>query len=217
MKKLTKEAPYVTAIMNNDRSDAFLLSRAAISFGKTDRDGLVVTLYLLLPNHILDCLKDYMAPKEEDGVDALSWKPNPNGSITRFPMDFQLWISLIRLGMINRLCSLDLHSWISFNLSEEIGIEREILWVGIFMITAWKFWNYRNDYVHTNSSRPVYIQRNQIKQLVKEINAMENSNRLNAHANLGNIKWNLPMEGWAKLNTDGASRGNPGLLVLQAS
>lgn len=102
--------------------------------------------------------------------------------------------------------------WIYENLCGEVAWE-EGPWSTIFALTTWWAWKWRCGNVY--GEKRLWRDRVKfLKDLAKEVSVAisVNCEAIRAAGRLERlIGWVVPPKGWYKLNTDGASHGNPGL------
>lgn len=104
-------------------------------------------------------------------------------------------------------------AWLMRNLSaQKCGKGDE--WLRAFAMTCWWLWKWRNERIFNNNPRIPLDQGAFIMARCREVRmALEiegsclSSKRKREEVM---IRWSYPREGWVKLNTDGAARGNPG-------
>ncbi|MED6180306.1 hypothetical protein PIB30_009095 [Stylosanthes scabra] len=73
------------------------------------------------------------------------------------------------------------------------GKNQNANWTHLFMVTAWKTWQYRNNWVHSNVNVPTNIQQFQVVKLVKEIQESR-IRRISVQDDEHNhIGWKLPL------------------------
>ncbi|CAA7059955.1 unnamed protein product [Microthlaspi erraticum] len=103
-------------------------------------------------------------------------------------------------------------SWLYTNLGSELDLG-EYKWSTCFAMAVWWGWKWRCDNVFGSNRKC----RDRVK-FVKDI-AKEVASAYTKTTNTGGmaqrverqIAWQPPIQGWWKVNTDGTSRGNPGL------
>ncbi|KAG7599188.1 Reverse transcriptase zinc-binding domain [Arabidopsis suecica] len=123
-----------------------------------------------------------------------------------------VWQRLVPPGRIHQFFVASLLEWAYGNLknSEEQGDNE---WATMFVMAAWWGWKWRCGDVFGMTGR--WRDRVRfIKDLTKEVLAAHRSVKGSCNGPVREermIAWSPPAEGWTKLNTDGASRGNPGL------
>ncbi|KAL9288897.1 putative ribonuclease H domain, reverse transcriptase zinc-binding domain-containing protein [Arabidopsis thaliana] len=123
-----------------------------------------------------------------------------------------IWGRLVPRGKITAFFASNILDWVYQNLSDVTEI-RGCPWATLFAIVVWWAWKWRCGNVFGENGRC----RDRVRFVVDQAREI-----WMAHLNLRrgarrgsevkmSIKWTLPSTGWFKLNTDGASRGNPGL------
>ncbi|KAL9859832.1 putative RNA-directed DNA polymerase [Arabidopsis thaliana] len=128
------------------------------------------------------------------------------------PAMYGLWLRIIPRRRRTTFFTMSLLEWVYDNLRDHKGVW-ESPWSTVFLMAVWWGWKWRCGYVFGATGR-CRDRVSFIKDLAREVTK--------AHAVVGvsrrlvgreerRISWSRPSEGWCKLNTDGASRGNPGL------
>jgi len=88
-------------------------------------------------------------------------------------------------------------------------------WPTNFLITLWFIWKWHNgvyfDGTILSVQTKVGILQNKYKEHRQAMHAEVAGQSSQPHHEMGFIRWELAPEGWNTLNTDGASKGNPGL------
>lgn len=122
-----------------------------------------------------------------------------------------LWSRLVPLRKRREFFDCTLLEWVYWNLNETIVLD-DVPWPIYFCMGAWWGWKWRCGNVfgenHKCRDRVRYI-----RDLVKEVNraqVMEGGGGSNTSRVERLVSWRPPSMGWVKLNTDGASHGNPG-------
>ncbi|KAL8151271.1 hypothetical protein V2J09_021079 [Rumex salicifolius] len=128
----------------------------------------------------------------------------------------QVWLSFIPNHLLNSpvsdFFSWDHKPWMLKNL--EIGGPAAQIpnWNITFATIVWWAWKWRNSIVFNNPAPSLYcneVIQSQIGDFIRSKNLMRPTS-LRGPPSVAHISWIKPMEGWFKLNTDGASKGNPG-------
>ncbi|CAA7060940.1 unnamed protein product [Microthlaspi erraticum] len=104
--------------------------------------------------------------------------------------------------------------WVSSNLGDTRDIEN-MTWATLFATTLWWGWKWRCINVFNGSGKcrdKVKFVKEQAREdtlahIKTNVSVLRSSNPVRVERW---IKWTRPSSGWMKLNTDGASRGNPG-------
>ena len=102
--------------------------------------------------------------------------------------------------------------WLYENLTSAQSANGE-RWPTMFALTVWWCWKWRCGYVFGETGK-CRDRVKFVKDKTQEVTLANNKLRLHLAVGLReerHIKWRRPSNGWCKLNTDGASRGNPGL------
>lgn len=109
---------------------------------------------------------------------------------------------------------LPLKDWLLINL-ESVKDEKDGNWGQLFSITVWWLWRWRNERVFSSASSIPIDQVSfilaRVHQVRKAFNRKlpEPRNQMNRRTEVL-VRWKYPSMGWVRLNTDGASKGNPG-------
>lgn len=102
--------------------------------------------------------------------------------------------------------------WVYNNLGEEAMVG-DCPWSVLFAMATWWGWKWRCGNVFGENGKC----RDRVRFIRDLANEVSNANRAVAASfpNPGRVErmigWTVPRVGWVKLNTDGASHGNPGL------
>jgi ribonuclease HI len=104
----------------------------------------------------------------------------------------------------------DCRDWVFKNLSKRsIGVS-EFRWQTTFMTTCWHLWTWRNKTIFEEGfqrpDNPTYVIQNFIK-AIEEV-AQDRVQKNPHHKEIVYIGWKRPLDGWVKLNCDGACKGN---------
>lgn len=104
--------------------------------------------------------------------------------------------------------------WILKNIEEGTAI-RGSEWPREFVVTCWWLWRWRNEKSFNSTPSIPLDQASFLFARIGEIKrAVERADSMLIASNVRKqevyIKWKYPKEGWVKLNTDGAAKGNPG-------
>ncbi|CAA7049015.1 unnamed protein product [Microthlaspi erraticum] len=124
-----------------------------------------------------------------------------------------IWRRLVPISKRQEFFSQTLLAWIYSNLGDE-GRIGDTTWATLFAMAVWWGWKWRCINVFNGAGRCrdrvqfVKTQATEVKLAWKTetTSSMRNVVRVERL-----IAWTRPGLGWVKLNTDGASRGNPGL------
>ncbi|CAA7024806.1 unnamed protein product [Microthlaspi erraticum] len=124
-----------------------------------------------------------------------------------------VWRRLVPLSKRREFFATSLLEWVYTNLGDDCSV-RETTWATLFAITIWWGWKWRciNVFDGTGKCRD-RVQF--VKDQAKEVTMAQTKSGTTSSSVRGRverqIKWTCPSDGWVKLNTDGASRGNPGM------
>ena len=102
-----------------------------------------------------------------------------------------------------------LEAWLKANCLSEVRHKGGIPWCTLFLYTVWSLWRNRNSVVFENSVPNSTLEKICLSQ-AKEFHFCVSKVNQAAPRIWIPIKWSKPPHGWCKLNTDGASFGNPG-------
>lgn len=108
---------------------------------------------------------------------------------------------------------MNLKDWLRDNLVDSFGNMSSSKWADIFATGCYKLWVWRNKEIFDQDFvRPTWP----VKFNQQEADRYSNLKKLSFGVKLRNcsirhIKWNFPIEGWWKLNSDGAAKCNPGM------
>lgn len=123
-----------------------------------------------------------------------------------------IWRRLVPRGRLQSFFAKSLLEWLHHNMGDERVIGGN-LWATIFGLATWWGWKWRcgNAFGVNGKCRDRV---RFIKELATEVSQAFSVMRGAPTCVIRverQIAWSPPSEGWIKLNTDGASRGNPGL------
>ena len=106
--------------------------------------------------------------------------------------------------------SLDILKWLETNCVCNLLIKvKGCPWKTVFTFAVWSLWKHRNKVAFENTTLNPKLYDSCLKQAIKYVYYVGKSFRT-IHVRYSHVKWNRPMEGWCKLNSNGASLGNPG-------
>ncbi|XP_031402735.1 uncharacterized protein LOC116212324 [Punica granatum] len=123
-----------------------------------------------------------------------------------------VWKQLILRSMWQSFSSVPLNNWLVQNLSIKVKNQKGISWAVVFGVGCWLMWSWRNKSIFDQTfSRPQDAH-------VSILRAAESfsvgwQDQVVVRRTVREwqlVGWNRPSRGWIKLNTDGASKGNPG-------
>ena len=122
----------------------------------------------------------------------------------------EFWYKLkVPPEMVSSFVDMDLFCWLKVNCQSKVFHSSAVPWTFVFSFVIWNLWKHRNGMVFNNNI------------LNENLHGVSKSQVLEYYYCLGkirsqkskvvcNISWKKPPTGWCKLNTDGASFGNPG-------
>ncbi|MCI11142.1 ribonuclease H protein [Trifolium medium] len=125
------------------------------------------------------------------------------------PIASSFWIHVVLQRMHNIFFSTNLLQWIELNISCKEEISEGVDWNGYWAMACHFLWSWKNKEDHdSNVMRPPAAW-NQVRKLAIDFMEARNKNIVmhNTSRRQIQVRWNPPMVGWVKLNTDGASRG----------
>ena len=111
-----------------------------------------------------------------------------------------------------RFCNQPLLEWLYENLAQDSTAGGD-KWPTLFALTVWWCWKWRCGYVFGETGKcrdRVQFVKDKTQEVIKANNNQRHKQVIGARMER-QITWTRPMSGWCKLNTDGASKGNPGL------
>ncbi|GAU47272.1 hypothetical protein TSUD_280950 [Trifolium subterraneum] len=118
----------------------------------------------------------------------------------------QIWIKLVAFNHITNFFAFNCKDWFFKNLSNnEYGAQKEG-WKSIFMVTCWYMWQRRNKSIFDEDfrrpSNPILV----ILKMVRDIDSCKHNQLIGRQRKNDTIfvGWKQPLEGWIKLNCDGA-------------
>lgn len=110
--------------------------------------------------------------------------------------------------------NLDLQDWVQESLSQSFGSCSDMVWTSIFMSVCFFLWNWRNkgifeEYFIRPTDPSCFISQYAIN--IMDVRSCSDIACLIHTRRIHHVRWIFPPDGWCKLNTDGASKGNPGI------
>lgn len=123
-----------------------------------------------------------------------------------------LWERIVPYRRRNTFFGQTLLEWMFSNLGDD-GKSFDSTWATTFAMGVWWSWKWRCDNVFGNNGR-CRDRTKFIKDKAKEVtlaNLKSHENDQHVPRVEAMVSWVAPSDGWMKLNTNGASRGNPGL------
>ncbi|AED94885.1 Polynucleotidyl transferase, ribonuclease H-like superfamily protein [Arabidopsis thaliana] len=128
------------------------------------------------------------------------------------PAQLGIWVRFVPRRRQQGFFSKSLFEWLYDNLCDRSSCE-DIPWSTIFAVIIWWGWKWRCSNIFGENTK-CRDRVKFVKEWVVEVyrahlgNALVGSTQPRVERLIG---WVLPCVGWVKVNTDGASRGNPGL------
>ncbi|CAA7030525.1 unnamed protein product [Microthlaspi erraticum] len=122
-----------------------------------------------------------------------------------------IWRRIVPIRKRREFFEAPLLSWLYNNLGGELVLS-DYKWSTLFAIAVWWGWKWRCENVF-DSNRKCRDRVKFVKDMAKEIakaHARDHSGCRGQRIER-EIRWEYPIQDWWKVNTDGASRGNPGL------
>lgn len=126
-----------------------------------------------------------------------------------------IWNRVVPVRKRSQFFTSSLLEWLYANLNAEAEGDG-CPWATLFAMGVWWGWKWRCGYIFGEIGK-CRDRVKFIKGLADEVNRAHKSSRESYEAIVRvnrMIAWNPPSEGWVKLNTDGASHGNPGLATV---
>ncbi|XP_074290582.1 uncharacterized protein LOC141617299 [Silene latifolia] len=130
------------------------------------------------------------------------------------PYSKEIWYLLGESAINPLFYTLPFQNWISKNASNALPLASHN-WSMKFAITCWWIWRWRNNIVFgramDNPADPIPFLRHQFEVSRKALDPFSILIPIPGTVQKERfIRWNAPPHGWLLLNTDGASKGNPG-------
>ncbi|XP_061354128.1 uncharacterized protein LOC133298795 [Gastrolobium bilobum] len=125
-----------------------------------------------------------------------------------------IWDCLILIDYSVVFFDSSFEQWISINFSGNFMDSSHDNWLSSFLVTCWKIWSWRNMMNHGEEVPMVGSKVEIIKKFISEMDsAITNQKSSNQGPLISNVlvSWTFPEVGFVKVNTDGASCGNPGV------
>ena len=125
------------------------------------------------------------------------------------PFAKQIWRKVGIPTTMEASFNLEMHQWLKTNcLSSHDILSNGVPWKILFTFTMWNLWKHRNRVVFENSILNPRLHYTCIKQAVDYYYCIRKSIHAKRWSSI-QVQWTKPGTGWCKLNTDGASLGNP--------
>lgn len=105
--------------------------------------------------------------------------------------------------------SRNLEDWLQANYLRKVGHKSANPWSTLFLFTIWSIWKNKNKIAFDNAIPNSSLHKIHLSQAY-EYSFCVSKSKLKALKVVVAIRWNKPLEGWYKLNTDGVSFENPG-------
>ena len=122
-----------------------------------------------------------------------------------------IWQTLAMQGLGQLGTDLNFEDWFRLNISN-VGGDGD--WPSKFLITLWYIWKWRNIVCFEGTNLSVHGKvRLLLSMYTEHLEALQSEDEgqsVPAHPTTTLVRWEAAPEGWSILNTDGASKGNPG-------
>ena len=126
------------------------------------------------------------------------------------PFAKQIWRKVGIQTTMEASLYLEMLQWLKTNcLSNHDILSNGVPWKNLFTFTVWNLWKHRNRVIFENSILNPRLHYTCIKQAVDYYHCIGKSIYAKRWSSI-QVQWTKPGAGWCKLNTDGASLGNPG-------
>ncbi|KAL0006134.1 hypothetical protein SO802_013695 [Lithocarpus litseifolius] len=132
-----------------------------------------------------------------------------NHLLRECPFAIRFWLKLRNPHIISPSHSQSLGDWLYDNCHSKQVHHSSISWSVVFPFAVWFLWKHRNKVVFENSPLNMNLHGLCLSQAI-EFSFCVGKLRMVNQRFLIQVSWSKPPEGWYKLNTDGASYGNPG-------
>ena len=120
------------------------------------------------------------------------------------------WYNLkVPFVIVSSFVDMDLFCWLRVNSQSKVSHPYLMPWSYVFTFAIWNLWKHRNEMVFNNIALNVNLHRFSTSQALEFYYSV---GKLKSQRSMVvcNVSWKKPPSGWCKLNTDGASLGNPG-------
>ncbi|WCJ29423.1 LINE-1 retrotransposable element ORF2 protein [Euphorbia peplus] len=128
------------------------------------------------------------------------------------PQTQVLWRRFVPQSQWSLFFNVDFHVWMVGNLTLQLKW-KEFAWPTVFSMICWWLWKWRNNLIFNGGNNGAFDQvqfiSNRLEEFVKATVNVGNIGGGSLHPRI--ISWICPDVGWVKLNTDGMSKGNPGI------
>ncbi|CAA7037248.1 unnamed protein product [Microthlaspi erraticum] len=127
------------------------------------------------------------------------------------PAMMGIWTRLVQPRKQREFMEKPVLSWLYANLGDDSLVEM-VPWSTLFSMAAWWGWKWRCGNIFGTNGKcrdRVRFLKDLTKEVTSATSACQTQNTARPRTEVM-ISWKKPVDGWMKLNTDGASRGNPG-------
>ena len=122
-----------------------------------------------------------------------------------------IWRQLGVLHSNQDFWRLELQDWLVYNgLWKPNGAAGSLPWKMVFPFALWNIWKSRNGYVFRGKILNPKLAEEIVNQGMEFLYCADSPRDLTCSI-IKRVRWEKPQVVWKKLNTDGASKGNPGL------
>lgn len=118
------------------------------------------------------------------------------------------WLRLLPASCVNAFFEPEDTDWVFENLNMKGMAHQGHNWQSTFMVTAWFHWQWRNRSIFEEGFQRPNNEVEVILKFVEEITRNANLAQANYCADIALVKWKQSEEGWIKLNSDGACKGD---------
>ena len=126
------------------------------------------------------------------------------------PFAVEFWRNIKTPMTLQASFQVELLDWLKSNcLCDPNIMVNGCPWRIQFSFVVWYLWKHRNRVVFENTILNMSLHTYCINQSIEYFYCVREASK-DKHYTVAQVRWKKPREGWAKLNTDGASLGNPG-------
>ncbi|WCJ28598.1 Polynucleotidyl transferase ribonuclease H-like superfamily protein [Euphorbia peplus] len=131
------------------------------------------------------------------------------------PHASQVWNYFVPNNMFAYWSSLNLQDWLMYNINGMKHPEFHDKWETLFPTIIWWLWRWRCNMIFQGEERRLQDKleflKNTHKMEIEAFHKDSQNNTVSQENSIIMIRWAPPENNWFKLNSDGCSKGNPGL------
>lgn len=111
--------------------------------------------------------------------------------------------------LVRSFAEMDVNCWLQINCQSKVSHSSLMPWGYVFTFAIWNLWKHRNGMAFNNTTENDNLHKLSSSQALEYYYC---AGKIKSQRNMVvcNVSWKKPPPDWCKLNTDGASLGNPG-------